>query len=184
MESLTQSHKILRFGVYEADLAAGELRKHGTRVKIQEQPFQILLVLLEHPGDLITRDVLRERLWANDTFVDFDSSLNTALTKLRTALCDSADNPRFIQTVPRQGYRFIAPVSSRMLEAMSPETEAAATALTQIPVPRADERSREVHNFSKAYALAAFALPISPISARRSVAVLAFKNLAADSSHA
>src|ERR1051326_814010 len=202
MESLTQSHKILRFGVYEADLAAGELRKHGTRVKIQEQPFQILLVLLEHPGDLITRDVLRERLWANDTFVDFDSSLNTALTKLRTALCDSADNPRFIQTVPRQGYRFIAPVSSRMLEAMSPETEAAATALTQIPVPRADERSREVHNFSKAYALAAFTFivfagalyyfqsrstrnfAISPISARRSVAVLAFKNLAADSSHA
>src|ERR1700757_3109218 len=132
MESLTHSHRILRFGVYEADLAAGELRKHGTRIKIQEQPFQILLVLLEHPCELVTRDLLREKLWANDTFVDFDRSLNTAVTKLRTALCDSADNPRFIQTVPRQGYRFIAPVSTPTFEPTPRERPEAGTSPREI----------------------------------------------------
>ncbi|HYH01080.1 MAG TPA: winged helix-turn-helix domain-containing protein [Terriglobales bacterium] len=98
------------FGVYEANPASGELRKNGMKVKIQEQPFQILLMLLEHPGEVITREQLRARLWPADTFVDFDHGLNTAINKLREAVGDSASNPRFVETLARRGYRFIAPV--------------------------------------------------------------------------
>src|SRR5262245_52874074 len=105
------SSAILRFGVFEADLRAGELRKQGKRVKLQEQPFQVLTVLLQRPGEVVTREELRNRNWSPDTFVDFDNSLNTAINKLREALGDSADNPRFIETLPRRGYRFIAPVA-------------------------------------------------------------------------
>ncbi len=101
----------LRFGVYEVDLRAAELRKHGVRIKLQEQPFQILAILLEHPGDLVTREELRERLWPAHTFVDFDRSLNKSMTKLRSALGDSAENPRYIETLHRRGYRFLAPIN-------------------------------------------------------------------------
>ena len=103
--------EILRFGTFEADLRAGELRKQGKRVKLQEQPFQVLTVLLQRPGDVVTREELRSQIWPEDTFVDFDNSLNTAINKLREALGDSADNPRFVETLPRRGYRFLAPVT-------------------------------------------------------------------------
>ena len=99
-----------RFGTYEADVRAGELLRDGSKIKLQEQPFQVLIVLLERAGDIITREDLRQRLWPSDTFVDFDHSLNTAINKLREALRDSAANPRFIETKARRGYRFIAPV--------------------------------------------------------------------------
>src|SRR5215470_4412185 len=98
------------FGVFEVDLRAAELRKHGVRVKLQEQPFQILSLLLEHPGEVVTREELRGKLWPAHTFVDFDRSLNKAMTKLRAALGDSADSPRYVETIPRHGYRFLAPV--------------------------------------------------------------------------
>src|SRR5437763_8724775 len=98
------------FGVFEVDLRAAELRKHGVRIKLQEQPFQILSLLLEHPGEVVTREELREKLWPAHTFVDFDRSLNKAMAKLRAALGDSADRPRYIETIPRHGYRFLAPV--------------------------------------------------------------------------
>jgi DNA-binding winged helix-turn-helix (wHTH) protein/TolB-like protein len=98
------------FGVFEADLRAAELRKHGIRIKLQEQPFQILSLLLEHPGEVVTREELRQKLWPAHTFVDFDRSLNKAMTKLRAALGDSADSPRYVETIPRHGYRFLAPV--------------------------------------------------------------------------
>lgn len=100
----------IRFGIYEADVRAGELSRDGVKVKLQEQPFQVLLVLLERPGEVVTREDLRQRIWPADTFVDFDHSLNTAINKLREALRDSAANPRFIETKARRGYRFIAPV--------------------------------------------------------------------------
>src|SRR6266705_3433486 len=103
--------EILRFGVFEVDLRAGQLRKQGKRVKLQEQPFQVLAVLLQRPAEVVTREELRSQIWPQDTFVDFDNSLNTAINKLREALGDSADNPRFIETLPRRGYRFIAPVT-------------------------------------------------------------------------
>ncbi len=99
-----------RFGLYEADFAAGELRKSGTRLRLQEQPFQVLAMLLDRAGEPVTREDLRSRLWPADTFVDFDHSLNTAINKLRDVLGDTASNPRFIETLPRRGYRFIAPV--------------------------------------------------------------------------
>src|ERR1700747_1193425 len=99
-----------RFGVFEVDLRAAELRKRGVRIKLQEQPFQILSLLLEHPGEVVTREELREKLWPAHTFVDFDRSLNKAMAKLRAGLGDSADNPRYVETIPRHGYRFLAPV--------------------------------------------------------------------------
>src|SRR6202045_4596430 len=102
---------IFRFGLYELDGGTGELRKDGKPCpRVQGQPLEVLLHLLAHPGDVVTRDELRLQLWPADTFVDYDHSLNTAVNKLRDALNDSADNPRFIQTIPRRGYRFIASV--------------------------------------------------------------------------
>lgn len=99
-----------KFGLFEANLGSGELFRNGQKLRLQEQPFQVLVALLEKPTEVITRDELRERLWPSDTFVDFDHSLNTAINKLRDALGDGASNPRFIETLPRRGYRFIAPV--------------------------------------------------------------------------
>ncbi|HKU25744.1 MAG TPA: winged helix-turn-helix domain-containing protein, partial [Candidatus Sulfotelmatobacter sp.] len=100
-----------RFGIFELDLRAGELRRQGHKVKLQDQPFQVLTRLLERPGEIVTREELRGRLWPADTFVDFDHSLNAAIRRLRDALGDSAENPRFVETVARRGYRFLAPVS-------------------------------------------------------------------------
>ena len=102
--------RIVRFGIFEANLAVGELRKNGAKIRLQEQPFQVLAVLLERPGEVVTREELRSRLWNVETFVDFDHSLNTAINKLRDALDDSAANPRFVETLAKRGYRFIAPV--------------------------------------------------------------------------
>lgn len=104
------SERRARFGLYEANLGAGELRKNGQKQRLQDQPFQVLAMLLDGAGRVVTRDDLRERLWPADTFVDFDHSLNTAINKLRDVLGDTASNPRFIETLPRRGYRFIAPV--------------------------------------------------------------------------
>jgi Tol biopolymer transport system component/DNA-binding winged helix-turn-helix (wHTH) protein len=101
----------VRFGVFELDLRSGELRKAGARLKLSDQPFQILAALLERPGQLVTRDELRQRLWPADTFVDFEHGLNAAVKRLRETLGDTADAPRFIETVPRRGYRFIAPLA-------------------------------------------------------------------------
>ena len=107
----TRSSEVFRFGTFEVDVRAGELRKQGVRIKLQEQPFHVLTVLLQRPSEVVTREELRSQNWPADTFVDFDNSLNTAINKLREALGDSADNPRFIETLPRRGYRFIAPVT-------------------------------------------------------------------------
>src|SRR6202521_5837771 len=106
-----RSPAILRFGVFEVDLRAGELRKQGLRIKLQEQPFHVLTALLRQPREVVTREELRNNNWSAYTFVDFDNSLNTAINKLREALGDSADSPRFIETLPRRGYRFIGSVN-------------------------------------------------------------------------
>jgi cholera toxin transcriptional activator len=102
--------RAIRFGAFEIDLAAGELRKSGMKLRLQGQPFQVLVLLLERAGEVVTREELRHNLWPSDTFVDFDHSLNTAINKLRDTLGDSASSPRYIETLSRRGYRFIAPV--------------------------------------------------------------------------
>lgn len=104
------SAKTYRFGVFEVDLRSGEVRKAGIRIRIQGQPFEVLAILLTQPGEVVTREELQRRLWPTDTFVDFDHGVNTAINKLRVALSDTADTPRYIETLPRRGYRFIAPV--------------------------------------------------------------------------
>jgi len=108
---LAQSKPTYRFGLFEADLASGELLRQGSRVRVQDQPFRVLTILLEHAGEIVSREELQQKLWPADTYVEFDGSLNAALKKLRSALGDSADNPVFIETVPKRGYRFIAPVT-------------------------------------------------------------------------
>ena len=100
--------RTIRFGEFEADLQLGEVRKSGSRVKLQEQPFKVLQLLVERPGELVTREELRSRIWPEESFGDFDHAVNVAVGKLRTALGDSADNPTFVETVPRRGYRFVA----------------------------------------------------------------------------
>jgi DNA-binding winged helix-turn-helix (wHTH) protein len=104
--------RVFSFGPFEADPDSGELRKHGLRLKLNAQPFQVLVMLLERPAELVTRDEMRRRLWGSDTFVDFDHGLNSAVNKIREALNDSASRPVYIETVAGKGYRFIAPVST------------------------------------------------------------------------
>jgi DNA-binding winged helix-turn-helix (wHTH) protein len=111
--AVPQNHRqISRFGVFELDLTAGELRKSGVRLRLQGQPFQVLALLLQRAGEVVTREELRQQLWPSDTFVDFDHSLNTAINKVREALGDSASSPRYVETLARRGYRFIAPVEA------------------------------------------------------------------------
>jgi TolB-like protein/DNA-binding winged helix-turn-helix (wHTH) protein/Tfp pilus assembly protein PilF len=126
MEKNHRPPRNVRFGVFEADMEAGELRKHGLRLKLSEQPFQILAMLVARPGEVVSREVLRERLWPSDTFVDFDHGLNNAVMRLREVLGDSSDHPRFIETLPRRGYRFIAPIELKGTLSESPKQEAAA----------------------------------------------------------
>ena len=128
MEAAPQTRRT-RFGPYEVDLRSGELYKHGIRLKLQDQPFQVLAILLEHSGDVVTRDELRQRLWPADTFVDFDTGLNSAIKKLRDVLSDSADEPRYIETLHRRGYRFIAPVEN------GPQPKSSPVELRVVPVP-------------------------------------------------
>jgi Tol biopolymer transport system component/DNA-binding winged helix-turn-helix (wHTH) protein len=120
MHGSERSAQTVRFGIFEADLQTGELYKNGIKVPLQGQPFQVCSLLLEHAGELVTREELRQRVWPEDTFVDFEQALNTAIAKIRLALGDEADNPRFVQTLPRRGYRFIAPVEEPASQAPSP----------------------------------------------------------------
>jgi cholera toxin transcriptional activator len=107
-----EARRIFRFGVFEADATSGELRKSGVRLRLQDQPFQVLVLLMERAGAIVTREEVRQKLWPADTFVDFDHSLNTIINKLREVLGDSASNPRFIETLAKRGYRFLPAVES------------------------------------------------------------------------
>ena len=144
------SGRTIRFGIFEADFAARELRKRGVRIKLQEQPFRLLEALLERPAEIVTRDELREALWDGSVFVDFDKSLNTAAQKLRQALGDSADTPHFVETVARHGYRFIAPVQR--------SSAAALDAWNEQPAPTATKPKALVWTLAAACALGFVAL--------------------------
>src|SRR5580692_10204319 len=102
----------IRFGVFELDMRSGELRKGGTRISLQDQPLKVLNALVEHPGEMVTREELKSRIWPNDSFGDFDHAVSVAVSKIRAALGESADVPRYVETLPRRGYRFIFPVAS------------------------------------------------------------------------
>jgi TolB-like protein/DNA-binding winged helix-turn-helix (wHTH) protein/Tfp pilus assembly protein PilF len=133
MEPITH-RRTARFGVFEADFDSRQLTKSGFRIRLQDQPFQLLALLLERQGEVVTREELKERLWSGNTFVEFDNGLNTAIKKLRAALSDNADNPRFVKTVPRVGYRFVAPVAvSKLPIASAVEQGAAARAGDESP---------------------------------------------------
>ena len=144
MPELDQQNSIFRFGLFELDGGSGELRKDGVpRPRVQGQPLEILLHLLCHPGEIVSREELRAQLWPADTFVDYDHSLNAAMNKLRDALNDSAENPRFIQTIPRRGYRFIASV--QIADQAAPrftELKAPATTALEISTPPPAEKQR------------------------------------------
>jgi Tol biopolymer transport system component/DNA-binding winged helix-turn-helix (wHTH) protein len=136
MSDHAASPKSLRFGLFELDLVARELRKSGVRIKLQDQPFQILAILLERPGEIVTREELQKRLWPEGTFVDFDISLNSAVKKLRQALSDDSENPRFIETLYRRGYRYIGPVNGT-----SPPPAPTLGSAKAVPTPPASEGS-------------------------------------------
>ena len=120
-----RASQIERFADFELDLRSRELRRDGARIPLQDQPLQVLAILLEHAGEVVARDEFRQRLWPADTFVDFDNSLNTAINKIREALGDSAADPRFVETLPRRGYRFIALLNEPIgPQASEPATQA------------------------------------------------------------
>jgi TolB-like protein/DNA-binding winged helix-turn-helix (wHTH) protein/Tfp pilus assembly protein PilF len=191
--------RTLRFGLFELDLRSGELSKQGRKVRLEGQPVQILTCLLEKPGELVTREELRQKLWPADTFVNFEHGLNAAVKRLRQALNDSADNPRFVETLPRRGYRFLAPVESvRAGEDMPAVSEA----LPDKPDPAGErptgteDQARERRGWLPAWKMSGFVLVLAlgvlavwmlrpkngPSPVIRSLAVLPLENLSADSS--
>src|SRR5712692_1845037 len=138
MESVPPSRGPIRFGAFEVDLRTGELRKHGIKIRLQEQPLQILQQLLEHPGEVVTREDLQKRIWPADTFVDFDHGLYSAVQRLRDALSDNAETPRYVETLPRRGYRFIATVNHGNgveAKAQTAGVEAPAPVVLERPAP-------------------------------------------------
>lgn len=144
----THAHsRLFRFGLYEADLENARLLRKGVRVRLQEQPFRILAMLLECSGQIVTRDELRQKLWPAGTYVDFDGSLNAALKRLRAALDDDAENPRFIETVPKRGYRFIAPVATETTSAAAEVESLAPVGPRAVEIPAAETRSPALSQF-------------------------------------
>jgi len=135
MSQPREARRLVSFGTFEADLVTRELRKNGAKIRLQDQPFQVLALLLENPEQAVTREKFRQKLWSTDTFVDFDNGLNTAINKIRDALGDSAENPRFVEILPRRGYRFIAPVQSPPTRPL--ETGSAIDSLAVLPFENA-----------------------------------------------
>jgi TolB-like protein/DNA-binding winged helix-turn-helix (wHTH) protein len=188
---------VVRFGAYEADLHSGELRKDGTTIRLQQKPFQLLTVLLENPGRLVTREELRRRLWDSDTFVDFDNSLNTAITKLREALGDTAEEHRYIETLARRGYRFVSTVGEEI--GTPPAGRTAEPPLEAPPRPEevpavpsvSESKGRSLARWVIVTAALAASLlflggrllkrSVSPFPNRVMLAVLPFDNLSPDS---
>jgi DNA-binding winged helix-turn-helix (wHTH) protein len=130
MPDAPQAPAVRRFGSFEINLQSGELRKSGVRLRLSGQPFQVLVALVECPGEMVTREELHSKLWPADTFVDFDHGLNNAVARIREVLDDSSVTPRYIETVPRRGYRFIAPLNvapfppdTAIMEATKPQTD-------------------------------------------------------------
>ena len=191
---------LVRFGAFQLDLRTGELRKAGVRINLPDQPFQVLKTLLDRPGDLVTREELRQRLWPAETFVDFEHGLNAAVRRLRDALGDSADVPRFVETLPRRGYRFIAPVVRHLPPRSSPQrplrrsrTDAKRPERLTPPAARRPTRMRRPASIAASVLVSAVVLWASgyllwrpaasqstPATTRFMLAVLPFENLTGD----
>jgi TolB-like protein/DNA-binding winged helix-turn-helix (wHTH) protein/Tfp pilus assembly protein PilF len=190
MEQSADSHRILCFGSFEVDIASGELRRQGLKIRLQDQPFRLLVLLLERAGDVVTREEVREKLWPVDTYVDFDHSLNTAVRKLREALGDSADAPRYVETLARRGYRFIAPVAPRRTAQLDHLANADAASVLPSPETRASTSDRRLLILAIAVVICAVALvaywvvprpgPTTQAGRRLTLAVLPFDNLSGD----
>jgi TolB-like protein/DNA-binding winged helix-turn-helix (wHTH) protein len=207
MPEFPPSVRSVRFGVFEVDLRSAELRKRGTRLRLQGQPYSLLITLLKQPGEVVTREALRSSLWPQDTFVDFDHSLGTAVNKLRDVLGDSATNPRFVETLPRRGYRFIAPVviveesedtsvlneapreqepASRDLREAEDQDQLHLPATTSVGGPPRSPLYWKVSGLAllllSVGLVALILLPSRPSTLIRSIAVLPMENLSGDSS--
>jgi TolB-like protein/DNA-binding winged helix-turn-helix (wHTH) protein/Tfp pilus assembly protein PilF len=201
------SPRLIRFGVFELDLRSGELQKQGRKIQIEGQPVQVLICLLENPGELVTREELHRKLWPADTFVNFEHGLNAAVKRLRRALNDSADNPRFVETLPRRGYRFIAPVQTVAVNADAPAVNLSVTEAPVIQNPPEAKEADSVDISEKTVAVAPRRWPQAwiwsgiallvvlgismvwvlrpksqPLPAIRSLAVLPLENLSGDAS--
>ena len=193
MDPLSSSRRRVRTGLFEIDFGSGEVHKEGRKVPVQEQPFRVLAILLERPGEVVTREQLQAKLWPADTYVGFDEGLNTAIRKLRVAFGDSAENPRFIETVSRRGYRFVAPVSEAVAVTLKPPpAESVAALKTAAEVPHA----RPWRTWRPAWALCAVAVIVilsglsylprrhssaNPAAPKRvMLAILPFQNLSND----
>ena len=126
---MSDTYRLLRFGVFELNLDLEELRKNGTLLKLPPQPFKLLALLATHSGQLVTRDEIQEQLWGNDTFIDFEQGVNKCIKQIRTALSDNPDNPLYLETIPRHGYRFLAPVRTKLVPAPPPQVKEASSGL-------------------------------------------------------
>ena len=189
MVEVSQFSRSVRFGAYELDLRTAQLKKHGLRVRLQRQPAQLLVLLVSEPGEVLTREQLRGQLWSDDTFVDFDHGLNNSINRIREVLCDSVAKPRFIETIPKTGYRFIGKVEEAEIPSIA--TSAAAPQPVELPLVADDRASRVVHLGRRIAAVGAILvltlgmggniarLPQQPI---HSLVVLPFENLSGDAS--
>jgi TolB-like protein/DNA-binding winged helix-turn-helix (wHTH) protein/Tfp pilus assembly protein PilF len=188
MEALSSSGRRVRTGLFEINLSSGEVHREGRKVPLQEQPFRVLAVLLERPGEVVTREELQARLWPADTYVGFDEGLNTAIRKLRVAFGDSANNPRFVETVPRRGYRFVAPTND-VATSRSQHSESVAGKIAEIP--RAQPSDRKWLSVTAAVVLLAILVSVTYLKRFRSptnltaqkrvmLAVLPFQNMSND----
>jgi len=189
MAQLADPHLILCFGSFEVDTAAGELRRQGLKIRLQDQPFRLLVLLLERAGDVVTREEVREKLWPADTYVDFDHSLNTAVRKLREALGDSAEGSRYVETLARRGYRFIAHVEPRRTAQLASAKADVAPVLPDL-AERLSSSARHLRTFAIAVVVCGAALvaywvvprpgPTTLSGRRLTLAVLPFDNLSGD----
>src|SRR5262245_2920002 len=188
-QSATTPRRNLCFGSFEVDLESGELRRQGVKIKLQDQPFRLLALLLERAGEVVTREELRDELWPADTFVDFDHSLNTAVRKLREALGDSAETPRYVETLARRGYRFVAPVAGPGPTAQLPHSADADVAspspFTPTRLPPSARRALVIAAVLFSVALVAYWVggrprPRTQPGRRLTLAVLPFDNLSGD----
>ena len=126
---MSDTYRLLRFGVFELNLDLEELRKNGTLLKLPPQPFRLLALLASHSGQIVTRDEIQAQLWGNDTFIDFDQGVNKCIKQIRAALSDNPDNPLYLETIPRRGYRFLAPVRTKIVPAPPPQVKEASSGL-------------------------------------------------------